>query len=142
LTDSSSDALAFPGVTLVSGTSRSDTVDRSSSNARRLVIFFHGIGASGTSMTPIGRSWKSALTETRFVTPDAPFRHRSGGRQWFRVDDQVLRPDRIRTARQLFDDLVGKIVKREGFEEQLDRVAFVGVSQGAIMALDAVASGR
>jgi phospholipase/carboxylesterase len=33
-------------------------------------------------------------------------------------------------------------LSRAGFDSQLDRVAFVGVSQGAIIALDAVASGR
>lgn len=35
-----------------------------------------------------------------------------------------------------------EIVKREGFGDDLDRVAFVGVSKGAIVALDAVTSGR
>lgn len=34
------------------------------------------------------------------------------------------------------------IVRREGFESAHDRTAFVSVSQGAIMGLDAVASGR
>lgn len=33
-------------------------------------------------------------------------------------------------------------MRRAGFEARLDRVAFVGVSQGAIIALDAVASGQ
>nr|WP_245298387.1 hypothetical protein [Sinorhizobium sp. A49] len=33
-------------------------------------------------------------------------------------------------------------MRREGFEDTHDRAAFVGVSQGAIVALDAVASGR
>ncbi|TCP90349.1 phospholipase/carboxylesterase [Rhizobium sp. PP-CC-2G-626] len=93
-------------------------------------------------MTAIGDSWRAALPDTEFVAPDAPFAHRSGGRQWFAVDDQVMRPDRIQGARKSFDDLVSEIVKREGFENALDRVAFVGVSQGAIMALDAVGTGR
>ncbi|WP_245292902.1 alpha/beta hydrolase [Pararhizobium arenae] len=108
----------------------------------RLVIFFHGIRGKGSVMESIGRSWKSTLPNTKFVSPDAPFPHQSGGRQWFAVDDEAMRPDRIEAARQAFDDLVLQIVEREEFENDLEDVAFVGVSQGAIMALDAVASGR
>lgn len=59
----------------------------------------------------------------------------------FDVDDQGLRPDRIASARQAFD-LVRNIVELEGLQNDLDKVAFVGVSQSAIMGLDAVASGR
>ncbi|HEV7246202.1 MAG TPA: dienelactone hydrolase family protein [Shinella sp.] len=110
--------------------------------ARRLVIFFHGIRGRGSVMAAIGESWKATLRETEFVSPDAPFAHRSGGRQWFTVDDQVLRPDRIKAARRAFDEVVSDIIQREGFQNDLQDVAFVGVSQGAIMALDAVASGR
>ncbi len=107
-----------------------------------LVIFLHGFRGSGSVMAPFGTSWKRVLGGTKFVSPDAPFRNRGGGREWFDVDDQVLRPDRIAGARRAFDDLVRDIVEREGFENDLDKVAFVGVSQGAIMGLDAIASGR
>jgi pimeloyl-ACP methyl ester carboxylesterase len=93
-------------------------------------------------MAAIGDSSKATLPDTEFVAPDAPFAHRSGGRQWFAVDDQIMRPDRIQAVRKAFDDLVSEILKREGFEDALDKVAFVGASQGAIMALDAVATGR
>lgn len=110
--------------------------------SRRLVIFFHGIRGRGSIMAAIGELWKTMLRETEFVSPDAPFAHRAGGRQWFTVDDQVLRPDRIKAARRAFDDLVSDIIEREGFQNDLQNVAFVGVSQGAIMALEAVASGR
>jgi phospholipase/carboxylesterase len=120
----------------------SETVAVRSERQDRLVILFHGIRGRGAVMAAIEDSWKATLQDTEFVAPDAPFAHRSGGRQWFAVDDQVMRPDRIQAARQSFDDLVSEIVKREGFEGALDRVAFVGVSQGAIMALDALATGR
>jgi phospholipase/carboxylesterase len=119
-----------------------DGVDRPSTKPRHLVIFLHGFSGSGSRMAALERSWKSELIDTEFVAPDAPLRHRSGGREWFVVDDQVLRPDRIEGARRAFDGLIRDIVKQEGFENDLDKVAFVGVSQGAIMGLDAVASGR
>lgn len=109
---------------------------------QHLIIFFHGIRGRGDQFASIGRSWEKSFVNTSFAYPDAPFPHRSRGRQWFTVDDQVMRPDRIQEARQAFDDLVTDIVQREGFEGKLDNVAFVAVSQGAIMALDAVATGR
>nr|WP_210253379.1 hypothetical protein [Sinorhizobium sp. M14]AMP34919.1 hypothetical protein pSinB_053 [Sinorhizobium sp. M14] len=40
------------------------------------------------------------------------------------------------------DSIIGDVVPREDFEDTNDRAAFVGASQGAIVALDAVASGR
>ncbi|MHA4735289.1 alpha/beta hydrolase [Ensifer adhaerens] len=116
--------------------------NRKADRPRHLVIFFHGIGARGTQMGGLGGSWKSTLPNTVFAYPDAPFPTRSGGRQWFAVDNDVMRPERIAAARRAFDDLVSEIVERQGFENDLKNVAFVAVSQGAIMALDGVASGR
>jgi phospholipase/carboxylesterase len=39
-------------------------------------------------------------------------------------------------------DFVASEIEKHGFAGRFDRIAFFGVSQGAIMALDAVASGR
>jgi phospholipase/carboxylesterase len=118
------------------------SIVRPSVKSKYLVIFLHGLRASGSVMATLGTSWKETLVSTDFVAPNAPFRHRSGGHEWFSVDDQLLRPDRIEAARRAFDELIVEIVRREGFENDLNRVAFVGVSQGAIMGLDAIASGR
>ncbi|MCL7999811.1 dienelactone hydrolase family protein [Brucella sp. 21LCYQ03] len=117
-------------------------VSRKAKPAQYLVILFHGIRGRGSVMKTIGNSWQATLPDTVFVAPDAPFPHRASGLQWFVVDNQVMSSDRIQAARRGFDDTVSDIIKREGFDDALDRVAFVGVSQGAIMALDAVASGR
>jgi phospholipase/carboxylesterase len=93
-------------------------------------------------MMPIVGSWRSEMPSIRFAAPDAPFPFAHGGRQWFGVDGQELRPDRIEAVRHAFDKLIGDVVLREGFEGCPAQVAFLGVSQGAIIALDAVASGR
>ncbi len=90
---------------------------------------------------PLASSWREGLSNARFAAPDAPFRH-PYGHQWFRVDGNPLAADNIRSAREGFDQTVDEIVRREGFGDRPDRVAFVGVSQGAIVALDAVVSGR
>ncbi|MEB2846715.1 phospholipase [Rhizobiales bacterium RZME27] len=106
-----------------------------------LIIFFHGIGASGAQLMPLATSWREALPNSRFAAPDAPFPHWRG-HQWFRIDGNPLAPENIQSARDGFNKTVSDIIRREGFEARLDRVAFVGVSQGAIVALDGVASGR
>ncbi len=53
-----------------------------------------------------------------------------------------LDPVRIQEARDVFDRTIGDVIRREGFDGKNGSIAFVGVSQGAIVALDAVASGR
>ena len=45
-----------------------------------------------------------------------------------------LNPKRIQEAREAFDRKIRDVVAREGFEGRLQDVAFVGVSQGAIVA--------
>lgn len=108
---------------------------------KSLIIFFHGIGASGAQLMPLATSWRSSLPQSHFAAPDAPFTHWRG-HQWFRIDGNPLAPENIRLARDGFDNTVSDIMRKEGFEVMHDRVAFVGVSQGAIVALDAVATGR
>ncbi|MFP3581665.1 dienelactone hydrolase family protein, partial [Arthrobacter sp. SIMBA_036] len=81
------------------------------------------------------------LPNTRFAAPDAPMRHRYG-HQWFSTEGNPLDPMKVMAARKAFDELMDQAVCREGFADAHDRIAFVGVSQGAIVALDAVASGR
>lgn len=130
------------GAVVAKSTSTEKANPDQAERARRLVIFFHGIRSRGSVMEAIGKSWGSVLPDTEFVSPDAPFANGARGREWFVVDDQAMRPDRIEAARRAFDDLVSGIVKREGFENDLKNVAFVGVSQGAIVALDAVTTGR
>ncbi|SFB62248.1 phospholipase/carboxylesterase [Rhizobium sp. NFR07] len=94
-------------------------------------------------MMPIAWSWKTSLPAARFATPAASFRKVPGpGHLWFQVDGNQLRPDRLAEIRNAFDRAFDQIFRRERFEEALDRVAFVGVSQGAIVAPDAVAPSR
>ncbi len=108
-----------------------------------LVIFLHGIGASGAQLMPLASAWRQEMPTTRFAAPDAPFPSSYGtGHQWFNVDGQSLQPGRIAVVRAAYDRVIGDIVEREGFAGTPERVAFVGVSQGAIVALDSIASGR
>lgn len=111
------------------------------SSKTALVIFLHGIGGSGSSMSPIAAAWRASMPEVAFAAPDAPFPYPHGaGHQWFGVDGRELQPDRIKSVRDAFDRIIEKEVARHGMA--MRRVGFVGVSQGAIVGLDAVASGR
>ncbi|MVA12196.1 prolyl oligopeptidase family serine peptidase [Agrobacterium vitis] len=110
--------------------------------ASHLIICLHGIGASGAQMKPIADSWRGHFPGATFMTPDAPLKNGYGGHQWFKVDGMQLDPKRIQEARGAFDRTIGDVIRREGFDGKNGSIAFVGVSQGAIVALDAVASGR
>lgn len=111
-----------------------------------LVILLHGVGSSGDDIGALADHLAPALPGAVFACPDAPepFDRGGPGRQWFSVAGvtPANRPTRIADARAGFDQTIGEIITAAGFASRLDRVAFVGFSQGSIMALDAVASGR
>lgn len=113
--------------------------------ADSLVIFLHGVGSRGADLAPLADAWREVLPTTAFAAPDGPHPCDQGdGRQWFSIlgvtDDN--RPPRVRDARPAFDDILRRLIDRHGLSARPDRVALVGFSQGAIMALDALASGR
>lgn len=115
--------------------------ERGQLSEHSLIIFLHGIGASGAQLAPLASSWRASLPNARFAAPDAPFHHRYG-HQWFSVEGNPLAPERIVAVREAFDKVIIAVARREGFENAHDQIAFVGVSQGAVVALEAVASGR
>lgn len=100
----------------------------------RQVIFLHGVGASGAAMHPLAEAL--ALPQpTAF--PDAPHPFDMGpGRQWFSVKGvtEANRPGRVAEALPAFARLI------ESLGDPRDSL-LIGFSQGAIMALHAVAAG-
>jgi phospholipase/carboxylesterase len=111
-----------------------------------LVILLHGVGSRGTDIAVLERAWAQVLPGADFAAPDAPFAfdQAAQGRQWFSVSGvtEADRPARVVAARAAFDATLERIVTERGFADRLESVALVGFSQGSIMALDAVASGR
>lgn len=110
-----------------------------------LVILLHGVGSSGADLAPLGAALSRFLPDTLFVSPNAPDPSAYGaGYQWFSVVGVTPenRAERIMAARSGFDAVVEAAIVDNGFADRRDRVAFIGFSQGSIMALDALATGR
>lgn len=115
-------------------------------SAPDLVILLHGVRAFGADVARLGEAWRDLLPATAFAAPDAPFPFDGGapGRQWFSVTGVTAenRAARIAAARPAFDAVIEGIMDAHGLTGHPERVALVGYSQGAIMALDALATGR
>lgn len=110
---------------------------------RNLVILLHGVGSSGADLAPLGDFWRKSLPDADFAAPDGPF-PMGPGRQWFSLDGitPANRAERVAGARAAFDRTLNAILAAHNLTDHPERVALVGFSQGSIMALDALASGR
>lgn len=111
-----------------------------------LVILLHGVGSWGADMAPLADHLAPFLPGAAFEAPDGPgpFDQGGPGRQWFSISGvtEANRAGRIAAARPAFDAVLSALIERHGLSSHPERVALVGFSQGTIMALDAIASGR
>lgn len=110
-----------------------------------LVILLHGFGSSGDDLAGLAAHWGPQLPGVRFASPNAPERFPQGaGYQWFSLDGITSenRPQRIAAARAAFDRTLNDILRQHNLSDRPEKVMLVGFSQGSMMALDAVASGR
>ena len=110
-----------------------------------LVILLHGVGSNGNDLAGLGRHWAPSLPGVSFASPDAPFHFEHGaGYQWFSLAGitPANRPARVAAAREAFDRELTAILEQHQMTDKLDKVVLVGFSQGSIMALDALVSGR
>lgn len=100
----------------------------------RRIVFLHGVGSSGAAM----RGMADALDlSDKAHFPDGPQPFDMGaGRQWFSVRGvtEENRPARVAAALPALTDMLA------GFGPTKD-IVLIGFSQGAIMALHAVAAG-
>lgn len=112
--------------------------------ARQLVVFLHGVGASGTDLAPLARLWRNVLPDAAMSVPDGPARYdlAPAGRQWFSVNGVTAanRPQRVAEAAPAFDRVLTEELAWAGVAPEA--LILAGFSQGSIMALDAVATGR
>lgn len=107
-------------------------------SADALVVLLHGYGASGDDLIGLADAWSAVLPRAAFVAPHAPERlpHPDlGGYQWF---DLTLRdPAELVVGTAKATPGLQAIVDAEMARYQLPphRLALVGFSQGAMMAL-------
>jgi phospholipase/carboxylesterase len=104
---------------------------------RQLVVLLHGVGADGNDLISLAPELARRLPDAAFVAPDAPepcdMAH--FGRQWFSLRD--LRPAALLAGVQASLPVLNAFLNAELDAAGLrpDRLALVGFSQGAMLAL-------
>ncbi|MEW5421529.1 alpha/beta hydrolase [Amorphus sp. 3PC139-8] len=104
---------------------------------RGLVVLIHGYGADGSDLIALGEAFAPALPGVAFVAPNAPEPCAAMpiGRQWFaltmRDPSEYWRG--VSAAGPGLDRFIDGELERYGLTD--DRLALVGFSQGAMMAL-------
>ncbi|MEP9353031.1 dienelactone hydrolase family protein [Xanthobacter sp. KR7-65] len=102
-----------------------------------LVVLLHGYGADGNDLIDIGNAWADLLPGAAFVSPHAPDPCEGApmGRQWFpltfRDPHELARG--VEGAAPLLRDFLD--AELEKYALPPERLALVGFSQGAMMAL-------
>jgi len=110
--------------------------------AKPLIILLHGVHADGANLDPLRDYLLKNLPGVDVAAPDAPFATPLGF-EWFSLDD-VTRENRlvrIVEARAACDAVLKRVLAAHGADD-LGRVALLGFSQGGMMALDALVTGR
>jgi phospholipase/carboxylesterase len=108
--------------------------------ATSLVVFLHGYGADGNDLLGLADPLGPHLPETVFIAPDAPEPCNGNpfGRQWFGIPWLDGTPESVaeQGVSAASADLNAWLDARMVEEKvRADRVALVGFSQGAMMAL-------
>lgn len=110
-----------------------------SGQTKQLVVILHGFGADGQDLISLGQQWAQFLPDAAFVAPNAPeaCEHMPSGRQWFRLSDR--NPHERWTGACAAAPLLDAFIDEElaGHSLPGSKVALVGFSQGAMMALHA-----
>jgi phospholipase/carboxylesterase len=106
-------------------------------DARQLVVLLHGWGADGNDLIGLAPALQPALPHAFFVSPNAPdpCDQNPMGRQWYSFADE--RPEVMKAGYARAAEMIDGFVDAELDRLKLDdsRLALVGFSQGAMMAL-------
>ncbi|MCZ8143263.1 MAG: prolyl oligopeptidase family serine peptidase [Acetobacteraceae bacterium] len=102
-----------------------------------LVLLLHGVGADGFDLIDLAPVWAEVLPHTLFIAPHAPFPFQGApfGRQWFDIADRT--PARLEAGLRHAAGILGDFTQAKLAELGLggDRLALMGFSQGAMVAL-------
>ncbi len=102
-----------------------------------IVILLHGYGSNGADLMGLVPYWRRSLPDTLFMAPNAPeiCPGAPGGYQWWALTDlgRESRAAGVRQAAPLVDAFID--IHRTAYDLPNRKVALVGFSQGAMMAL-------
>jgi phospholipase/carboxylesterase len=102
-----------------------------------MVILLHGYGSNGADLMGLVPYWRASLPDTVFMAPNAPEAcpGAPGGYQWWSLTDpgRDSRAAGVRQAAPLVNAFID--MHRAAYDLPNSRVAFVGFSQGTMMAL-------
>jgi len=104
---------------------------------RELVVLLHGVGADGEDLIGLAPYLAQALPHAAFAAPNAPYPCDMApmGYQWFSLQDRTpeVMLAGVQAAAPMLDAYVDAALAELGLGD--DRLAFVGFSQGTMMAL-------
>jgi phospholipase/carboxylesterase len=105
--------------------------------ARALVILLHGYGSNGADLISLAPYWRDGLPGAAFVAPNAPepCPGAPDGYQWWPImgPGRVANAVGVARAALMLNAFIDAELARLGLDES--RLALVGFSQGAMMAL-------
>lgn len=108
-----------------------------SQEIKNIVLLLHGYGASGHDLISIASVWQPYLPDTLFISPHAceSWEMSKQNYQWFSLPN--LNPETlkngVRKALPLLKEYIEEILMH--YQIQSNRLAVMGFSQGAMMAL-------
>jgi phospholipase/carboxylesterase len=104
---------------------------------RSMVVLLHGYGSNGADLIGLATYWRAILPDTVFMAPNAPqiCPGAPGGYQWWSLTDlgRESRAAGVREAAPLVNAFMD--MHRSTYDLPNSKVALVGFSQGAMMAL-------
>lgn len=105
--------------------------------ARQLVVLLHGLGADGGDLIGLGGNLAPLLPGAAFLAPNAPepCDMAPSGYQWFSLssEGEAGRSDGVRRAAPALERFLDDELEGAGLSDS--RLALIGFSQGAMMAL-------
>jgi len=110
---------------------------RSGGNAAAVVVLLHGVGADGHDLEGLAPALAKVLPDAAFYAPHAPYPCDMApfGRQWFSLQDR--RPQTLLAGVQAvaptLQQYLDMLLTHHGLAH--DRLALLGFSQGAMLAL-------